>query len=458
MTEVSEPAPQKDPNRINAAPSKEFFIYMLTRDVQLTRSIIDLLDNSVDGAKRLRGKERFDGLSVRIELAAEHFKIVDNCGGIPVKVARDYAFCFGRPKGAAETSNSLGLFGVGMKRTFFKLGNRFSVKSNCASERFEVDVDVNEWVKEEETEPDDWHFRFSQLEEHLSEAERPAEVGTEIMVTELHPQIAAEFALSTLVKQLATEISEAHILSLQNGLGITVNGLPVQLLQDNLFVSDDIQPSFKEIAIPRPAIDGKEGEGVRVKFLAGLSKRDYQEGGWYVFCNGRLILRADKTSASVWGSQHSVQQYHGDFAYFRGYAFFESAHSALLPWTTTKTGVDTDSAVYKVVQQDMIELTKPIIAFLRKIAKDQHDGQIEEGALDTELAKATATRTETLNAPSTFTANFTTAPAAGPRYGRIQYSRPMEEIDRAKSLMKVRSFKEVGEVSFAYYLEYEGGE
>src|ERR1700728_825098 len=110
---------QIDPNRINAAPSKEFFIYMLTRDVQLTRSIIDLLDNSVDGAKRLRGKESFHGLWVRIEVSPDHFKISDNCGGIPVSVAREYAFCFGRPKGAEATPNSLGLFGVGMKRTFF---------------------------------------------------------------------------------------------------------------------------------------------------------------------------------------------------------------------------------------------------------------------------------------------------------------------------------------------------
>jgi hypothetical protein len=128
-----------------------------------------------------------------------------------------------------------------------------------------------------------------------------------------------------------------------------------------------------------------------------------------------------------------------------------------LPWTTTKTGVDTDSAVYKVVQKDMIELTKPVVAFLRKIAKDQHEGQIEEGALDAELDNATATRTETLGIPSTFQANFKTTPATGPRLGRIQYSRPLDEINLAKKLMSVSSYKEVGEISFEYYLEYEGG-
>ena len=37
-------------NRIEASPTKELFIYMLTRDIPLIRAILDLVDNSVDGA------------------------------------------------------------------------------------------------------------------------------------------------------------------------------------------------------------------------------------------------------------------------------------------------------------------------------------------------------------------------------------------------------------------------
>jgi len=43
---------ETDLNRIDASPTKEFFISMRTRDVQLTRAIIDLIDNCVDGANR----------------------------------------------------------------------------------------------------------------------------------------------------------------------------------------------------------------------------------------------------------------------------------------------------------------------------------------------------------------------------------------------------------------------
>src|SRR5205085_7004486 len=68
---------------IEQNPNSAFFIFVLTRDVQLTRAIIDLVDNCVDGANRLRAVGRFDGLWVRIELDDQGFKISDNCGGMP---------------------------------------------------------------------------------------------------------------------------------------------------------------------------------------------------------------------------------------------------------------------------------------------------------------------------------------------------------------------------------------
>ncbi|EAM7300406.1 ATP-binding protein, partial [Salmonella enterica] len=36
---------------IDASPTKEFFIDMLTRDIALDRSLLDLIDNSVDAAR-----------------------------------------------------------------------------------------------------------------------------------------------------------------------------------------------------------------------------------------------------------------------------------------------------------------------------------------------------------------------------------------------------------------------
>ena len=44
------------PGKFNADPTKDFFIHMLTRDIPLERAIIDLVDNSVDGAKNVLTK------------------------------------------------------------------------------------------------------------------------------------------------------------------------------------------------------------------------------------------------------------------------------------------------------------------------------------------------------------------------------------------------------------------
>jgi hypothetical protein len=74
---------KNDSIQINAYPTKELFVSMLIRDIPLIRAIVDLVDNAVDGALRLRKESGdYSGLSIRIELDNDHFKIVDNCGGI----------------------------------------------------------------------------------------------------------------------------------------------------------------------------------------------------------------------------------------------------------------------------------------------------------------------------------------------------------------------------------------
>ena len=56
-----------DPDRIDARPTKQFFITMLVRDIELIRAIIDLVDNCVDGARRMRPAGTFDGLFVHVD-------------------------------------------------------------------------------------------------------------------------------------------------------------------------------------------------------------------------------------------------------------------------------------------------------------------------------------------------------------------------------------------------------
>jgi len=451
----------KGSRRANASPTKEFFIYMITRDITLTRAIIDLVDNSVDGARSMRPDHNFNGLSVRLEIDKEHFRIVDNCGGIPVEIARNYAFRFGRPKEAPVTPGSVGQFGVGMKRTFFKLGRRFTVSSTASTSRFEMDIDVDRWKEDDRPGgAGEWQFEFANVEEDLSGV-KVDETGTRIEITQLYDSVAESFGLESFITRLKNEMSLAHTLSIDSGLAITVNAIPLLHEPATLFVSNTLKPAFIEKIYPSEVLSGKPGTPVRVKLFAGVSERNLHDGGWYIFCNGRLVIRADQSATTIWGASHDMRQYHPDFAYFRGYAYFDSDDASLLPWTTTKTGVDVDSPVYRSVQQEMIELSKPVLTFLSNLDKERaaiESGESKEQPLSSALTSSKAQRTEDLAISQTFDAPNPAPPPPGPRMQRIQYYKPADEVQKAMQILKVKTFTAVGEKTFDYFMQYEGEE
>ena len=91
---------------------------------------------------------------------------------------------------------------------------------------------------------------------------------------------------------------------MDKGLAITVNTIPLQFEPSTLFASDLIKPAFIEITYPSELLIGESGPPVNVKLYVGLSERNLKDGGWYIFCNGRMVLKADQTSTTIWGEPH----------------------------------------------------------------------------------------------------------------------------------------------------------
>jgi hypothetical protein len=152
-----------------------------------------------------------------------------------------------------------------------------------------------------------------------------------------------------------------------------------------------------------------------------------------------------------------MRAYHPDFAFFRGYVYFDSDDGALLPWTTTKTGVDADSPVYKSAQREMIEMTRPILAFLSNLEKERASDSAKHPLLDA-LRTAQNKVVQKVTQPHAFVSPPPAPPPSGPRMQKIQYSKPAAEIEKAKKLLKVRSFTAVGEKTFEYFMRYEAEE
>lgn len=127
-------------DRIDAEPTKRFFVEMFTKDIALEQAVLDLVDNSIDGARRAQrdGNEPLADYWVKIVMNRSEFRIDDNCGGFDKATARTRAFKFGRESGAVRTPGSIGQFGVGMKRALFKFGKRFKVYSATSDEEWGI--------------------------------------------------------------------------------------------------------------------------------------------------------------------------------------------------------------------------------------------------------------------------------------------------------------------------------
>lgn len=428
-------------DRIEAHPTKGLFIGMLIKDIGLIRSIVDLVDNSVDGAKWLRPEGDFDGLSVRIEATKDHFRITDNCGGIKVEVARDYAFRFGRPPGAPAVPHSVGQFGVGMKRALFKMGKWFSIESTTANSKFAVEVDVERWSKE-----DDWTFGFSELKESIPEG-ASEDPGTTITIKRLHDSVASNFALENIQNRIREELEQAHIESMDRGLSVSLNGLPLRSNPLVLLNSEELKPALME----ETHRDGSSS--VKVKIYAGVANSDPSSAGWYVFCNGRLILGQDQSNVTGWGDL--LPKYHNQYSRFRGYVLFDSDDTSSLPWNTTKTGVDSDSPIYQRVRLKMMNLALPVFKFLNRL-KVERDRDNENGKpLEAAIEAASAMKIQSIEMKGSFVAPKPPRRVPQPDTVSIQYRRTVYEIDKVKEMLQVSSNREVGERTFEYFLEME---
>lgn len=446
-----------DPNRIDAAPTKELLIQSLVKDIPLTRAIIDLVDNSVDGARAIRGKKNYKGFFVHLRITKDRFEIEDNCGGMSVEIAREYAFRFGRPSdmpSRLQTSHSVGQFGVGMKRAIFKLGRAFTVESTTNNSHFIVNEDVDAWKVRKDAEGHDvWSFAFTPP---VAEGEKqdPKKLGTKITVTRLIPDVAKEMNTDSFLTELSSELAAAHELSIGRGLEMKLNGVAIPKEPSKLFVSTKVQPAKKRFqkTVNKTKID--------IVIYAGIYRsRPSKAGGWYVYCNDRLILRADQSAITGWGEKigERMPKFHPQFARFRGYVFLDCDNPALLPWNTTKTGLDTDSDLYKGAKREMNILGRPVIDFLNdldreknRVSKPLHS--LVEKMDDDEDAHVLLTDVKRVGA--------FVSPARKkvekPDSVDIKYKRPIQEVNVLKKFFAVSKASEVGEKTFDYVYELEG--
>ncbi|TAU02185.1 ATP-binding protein [Rhizobium ruizarguesonis] len=421
---------------IKAIPTKELFVFVLTRDIRLEEAVLDLLDNCIDGAKRLQPDEekRLDERWVRIEFSKTEFSILDNCGGISVNTARNYAFRFGRDPKMATTPNSIGQFGVGMKRALLRFGRHFKIESTTDKEHFSVTIDVKKWLQN-----DEWQFEFDQIREAYK-GEVP---GTKITVSGLTDDASARFPVAEFDTQLRNLIEQNAQSYIARGLTIEVNKKPIWAKPFKILFDDNLIPALKE--------KNYESDGqapVFAQFICGLGPSTPMEAGWYVACNGRVIMSADQSWETGWDTVRTREgvgapKFHNQFSRFRGYVSFQCRDAARLPWNTMKTGVDPDAVVYQDARREMIALMRPVIDFLNNL-----DAEKDEPEDERPLTKIVdGAKPVAYNAIPQYASVFkVTTPARPPKPATttIQFKRPKKEVEELIEAIGAGSAREAG--------------
>jgi hypothetical protein len=440
---MPEPIPATSATTVNAAPTKRFFISVLIKDIQFIDALVELVDNSVDSARARSGGQGFNGIVIEISYSDGQFTIQDNAQGISLDVAKNYAFRFGRPDNAPSTPGAVGEFGVGMKRALFKIGRHFVVKSWTAEEYFSVDVDVNAWESQPETDPNGWTFVMS---EEGRNGDAP-KTGTTISVDQLYDYAAEELQSVNFDTRLIALLREAHASSLTSGLQIIVNKIPVLAQPATLLSSAEVSPISSEQTLD---IAGKV---VDVKIIAGIGAPVLADAGWYVYCNGRQIERAEKTERTGWNSAidgGQVPKPHWQFRRFRGYLFFKSDSPDVLPWNTTKTGLNTESPAYRRIRSDMSSAMVQVIDFLNQL-----DAEPSEGPLSASVGTASPVQLTNLAPNPSF--SFKPSPVTSkPAQTRITYQKDADLAEAVRESLGARNRTEIGELTFDYYVKAEG--
>jgi hypothetical protein len=322
-----------------------------------------------------------------------------------------------------------------MKRALFKLGRHFVVESRSDSSSFVLDVDVDAWAEETAS---DWSFTLDELDESYDPSQGDG-VGTSIAVDRLNPSVSEDFASSQTLANLRYQLRLRHREAMDRGLRILLQGEAVIPFEPKLQQSELVRPLYRTFTL-------EENPGpVMVRIYAGVAEhsgpeeddqaeefRRERDAGWYVFCNNRLLIAADRTTLTGWGDV--LPGYHPQYRQFRGYVFIDSAYSELL-------GAEVVQMLNKVkAERQNAELPE-----------DRPIAQALSQSRAVRLYEIKQTQKLTYPTPSRMVANK-------PAMRKIQYSIEKKKFDAVAEVLNVSTVAEVGRGTFDYFYAEQVGD
>ncbi len=432
--------------RINvlATPAKSFFVHTITRDIELQDAILDLLDNCIDGIARsikedLLAEKPYANYRADIYFDENSFTITDNCGGIPIKLAENYAFRMGRPEIAADVGRyAIGTYGIGMKRALFKMGRKITVKSQHQNSAFKLYIGP-EWLEDDA----DWKLYLDVIQP-FSESD-----GTRIEVESLYPHISEALSDNhAFSNDLKKAVSSQYSFIINKGFAVYVKE---EIVEPRPLGLKWTKEEFKGAKYIAPYLWQAEIEGVDIKLAIGfyrempdeeeliedeIGTRKSELAGWTIVCNDRIVLYCDKTKLTGWGDA-GVPNYHTQFIALSGVVIFSSTDPSKLPLTTTKRGIDAGNAIYLTVKNIMRDGLKYFTDYTNKWkGREKEEKRISKNAdliniIDSQKMFATIPA-ESWQRTTKIPGKIFKPPLPLPKeenlFRQIRYSRPINDI------------------------------
>jgi len=444
---------------VSFQPTKELFINILTKDISIQDCILDLLDNAVDSYTRSAIDEKRE---VHLNFDKNKVIVFDNCGGIEKERLQKEVFRFG-VKDFLNHIPTIGVYGIGLKRSIFKLGELIVFETDDRKNYCKLKIDVKKWLNRKDSEgKDKWDLELTETSiTRLKNGEKP--------YTKID------------IENLRYETKETFTLDFETKLKKTVKIYYSRFIQKdkiNFYINNEKQSGF-EIKVKssddfKPVKVEEDYKGVKITIICWVDlKEDQQRArkepehrGWNIFMNERLVIYDDISEDTGWSEGGSFfPKFHPIYNQFRGVVFLNTNDPSKLPINTSKNGFNKENEIYYHLLNLMVKVARPFINFLSKKYNEQKDEiDIKEDELLATIDKDSKGKTiETLIDDTKTDYQPIFIPPAQETKARstipqsiIQFSKPKSQVDIIKKILKVDTNKQVGEKLFDYFWESEG--
>lgn len=358
------PRPRQVPVDFSVDP--DFLLKGLTSDVSTIECVYDLIDNSIDAARneilgRPSVKKDAFGLpacyfpyEIKIRFSGNSFEIEDNCSGISEDDLVNRSF---RTGVRSSHRYGIGHFGVGLNRSIFKMGSSFEL----------ITDDGKTFSHLKFTEDDVRNLKEKSIVAEVKKTQGPK--SNLLKIFNIRPEVENDLVSEYWRKVLIKSITERYGRFVEKGLVIDIDGHEIESFGPKIRKDGALPPVSEKLNLKNGVKffleAGMHSQYQLAKGGIAANRRIAPEYGWYVVCNDRIILAANRSAETGW-----TTVWHNEYSGFIGWAFYVSEDPSKLPWDSKKTSINTHSPAHVETVAKLKQAADNFRAKNRKLIKN----------------------------------------------------------------------------------------